>query len=83
VDLSRRIPVERFGTSSGIVLIDRRVASEEARVMIRQRGMTYSLIDVEAYGQYDRDLFIASLDDWGWFGKRAKQPQWYSGTTWS
>ena len=37
----------------------------------------------ERYRTYDRQLFIDTLDDWGWHGKLEEQPQWYSGRPWT
>jgi len=31
---------------------------------------------------YDRQLIIATLDDWGWFG-HSTAPDWYSGIPWT
>ena len=35
------------------------------------------------YSQYDRQLFIDTLDDWKWFGPDGHQPEWYGGKNWS
>lgn len=35
-----------------------------------------------SYLKYDRDLFISTLNDWGWHGVGAP-PTWYTGTPWS
>jgi CMP/dCMP kinase len=37
----------------------------------------------EGYRTYNRQLFIDTLDDWGWHGKVEEQPLWYSGTPWT
>lgn len=34
----------------------------------------------ESYSAYDRNLFIDTLNDWGFFGEANKKPTWYSGT---
>ena len=36
-----------------------------------------------SYGQYDRQLFIDTLNDWQFFGSEAERPTWYSGASWS
>ncbi len=36
-----------------------------------------------SYQAYSRELFVATLNDWGWFGEKGKQPSWYSGEPWS
>jgi hypothetical protein len=34
----------------------------------------------ESYAHYDRDLFIETLRDWGWFGDADARPEWYEET---
>jgi hypothetical protein len=41
-----------------------------------------SLLSDESYGQFDRELFVATLNDWGWFGD-GYPPDWYEGTPWT
>ena len=36
-----------------------------------------------SYRQYDRELFIATLNDWKWFGDETSKPNWYTGQNWS
>jgi hypothetical protein len=35
----------------------------------------------ESYSIYERDRFVATVDDWKWFGSGAP-PSWYSGNSW-
>lgn len=35
------------------------------------------------YGNYKRQLFIDTLDDWQFFGTDSERPAWYSGKSWS
>ena len=43
-------------------------------------GLFVSLL-ARPYSTYKRDLFLSTLDDWGWFGV-GKPPGWYSGQVW-
>jgi hypothetical protein len=36
----------------------------------------------ESYCEFDRQLFVDTLDDWKFFGPSHEQPQWYSGKNW-
>jgi hypothetical protein len=36
-----------------------------------------------SYDTYDRNLFIDTLNDWGWFGQPDTAPNWYTGAVWS
>ena len=33
----------------------------------------------KSYCKYDRELFIDTLEDWGWRGPMAMRPSWYTG----
>ncbi len=41
--------------------------------------MYCSEVDEEAYSQYNRELFVETLNDWGWFGDSSAIPEWYTG----
>ncbi|MCX6602279.1 MAG: hypothetical protein NTV52_01650 [Acidobacteria bacterium] len=36
-----------------------------------------------SYRVYERQLFIDTLNDWGWFGGEDRAPDWYTGEPWS
>ena len=36
-----------------------------------------------SYRKYNRQLFIDTLNDWGWFGDGGAKPIWYTGKPWS
>ena len=35
------------------------------------------------YRSYSREHFVATLDDWRWFGPSEEAPPWYTGKPWS
>lgn len=35
----------------------------------------------EIYEQYDRDTFVETLIDWGWYGAMSNQPSWFQELT--
>ena len=37
----------------------------------------------DSYRKYDREFFIATLNDWQWFGDKDQCPAWYTGKPWS
>jgi hypothetical protein len=41
-----------------------------------------SLLNDDRYRRFDRDHFIATLNDWGWFGN-GDPPDWYTGAAWT
>jgi hypothetical protein len=70
-----------FGGPRGMVVWpvagkdDRLVAAREAALYFSQLSASYSA--------FDRQLFIDTLTDWGWFGPDDDKPGWYTGEAWS
>jgi len=50
---------------------------------IRKANGYYGSNLAPSYRQYDRKLFIDTLNDWQWFGENAFRPLWYTGKSWS
>ena len=72
--------VSDFGGPIGTVA----VASETVcfRPILKQLGYFVSHL-FPTYRTYSREHFIATLDDWRWFGPSEKAPPWYIGKPWS
>ena len=72
--------VSDFGGRIGTVA----VASETAhfRPVLEQLGYFVSQL-FPTYRAYSREHFIATLDDWRWFGSPNEVPSWYTGKPWS
>ena len=61
-----------------------RETSEGQRELRQQAvalGTRWSVLG-PSFLEYDRDLFLGTLNDWGWFGVMAP-PSWYSGEPWT
>ena len=72
----------RFGTVEGTVVwlgdaTHRRRELEAADAV----GMAVSFLS-PTYEVYNRELFIDTLNDWGWRGE-TDPPAWYTGRPWS
>jgi hypothetical protein len=65
------------GTVTGRILGNESDSSES-----RSEAGYYSSNLSDSYRCYDRPLFIATLDDWKWFGRDEDRPAWYTGRTW-
>lgn len=37
----------------------------------------------DSYSTYNRNLFVETLNDWGFFGKESQKPTWYTGKGWA
>ena len=49
---------------------------------IRSRLGYYGSNLFPPYRIYDRQLFVDTLNDWGWFGRPGEEPPWYTGKPW-
>lgn len=70
-----------FGQAAGTV-VDW-IASGNQTAGLAVDGYYVSVMNPAAYALYDRDLFKATLDDWGWHGDPARAPDWYTGRPWT
>jgi len=72
--------VHRFGRRLGTLI---RVLHELSEKSPHPAGDDYYFsILGPAYGHYERQLFIDTLDDWQFFGPDPERPKWYSGKVW-
>jgi hypothetical protein len=72
--------IHDFGGPKGTVT--GRVALRDARNSRTECGYYASNLS-DSYRRYDRSLFIATLDDWKWYGSQGQKPFWYTGRNWS
>jgi hypothetical protein len=76
--LSAEALVADFGAPSGTIIVGLNAVSNHDGL-----GSDYFLSRLsETYRRYDRQLFAATLDDWGWFGQ-GRPPVWFTGKPWS
>ncbi len=52
---------------------------DRRQVVAKAESLYFSSLNPDVYGTFDRDLFIETLNDWGWFGAESNQPAWYTG----
>ena len=71
--------VKDFGGSKGTVVgvVDDRLDDCRAAQGYYSSNLTPS------YRSYQRQHFIDTLNDWGWFGPQELRPDWYTGKSWS
>jgi hypothetical protein len=69
--------VQYFGKNRGAVVL---VLGEPSETLAPTLHEYYFVSIVAAhYRQYRRDLFMETLNDWGYFGPRDLLPPWYTG----
>jgi hypothetical protein len=70
-----------FGGPAGMVCGT--LDTPAAHALAAERAGYYcSRINAESYSRYQRDAFIATLDDWQYFGPPAQRPPWYASHPW-
>lgn len=73
--------VEDFGCCNGTIVMS---IDNLAEFEIAKKYEYYcSALNPEVYASYDRQLFIDTLNDWGYFGVNSEMPDWYTGQPWS
>ncbi|TWU22370.1 hypothetical protein Pla52o_34260 [Novipirellula galeiformis] len=72
--------VKRFGRPHGTVVdvFSNQIGSGQLGESLLQDGYFYSLINPDVYVPYERDAFVETLVDWGWFDSQLNPPDWYS-----
>lgn len=69
--------VKDFGSKHGTLILS---ADDTTDFGIAEKhGYYCSALNTKSYDKYDRELFIDTLNDWGYFGDEANKPKWYNG----
>jgi len=72
-----------FGEANGMLLWTGSLTDDpmvqRVRDVARARGCTVAVVNPEVYSTYDRELFISTLNDWGFVGPPERRPEWYTG----
>jgi hypothetical protein len=67
-----------FGCPLGVVIAGRNCV-EEIFDISDALGYYSSGLSPYYYETYDRERFMETLNDWGWFGKKEDAPVWFAG----
>jgi len=72
--------VRDFGSVAGmLIFVSEKFEAEPWASVAKKNGFGYSCLG-SIYQSYDREEFIAALDDWQWIPKDRPPPPWYTGT---
>jgi hypothetical protein len=78
--------IHQFGRRLGTLITVLHEPSSSAKLSASDDYFTnddyFSSVLGSIYGEYDRELFIATLDDWQFLGAETERPAWYSGKSW-
>lgn len=70
-----------FGSRSG-TLLTCRFDSDDVCDIADLTDFYSSGLNPNSYEPYNREIYIETLNDWGWFGN-APPPTWYTGRPWT
>ena len=71
-----------FGSPAGTLLVCR-FDPDESSDLADDTDFFRSSLNPRGYEPYRRDLYIDTLNDWGWFGNKSNHPSWYTGEPWT
>ena len=71
--------VKSFGNENGTLII---TIDDMGEFNTAEKYGFYCSALSTYYNRYDRDLYIETLNDWGYFGLLEKKPNWYTGQFW-
>jgi hypothetical protein len=80
------IYIKHFGSKNGMILIPIEQYGNIDTIIINEiKRLKYyiSFINIDSYKKYNKQEFIDTLNDWGWFGFDEHKPKWYTGKAWS
>jgi len=73
--------IEHFGSKLGTLILSTDDMTEFNTA--EEFGYYCSALNPDSYSTYERENFIDTLDDWGYYGDTSNKPNWYSGQAWS
>ena len=78
--LSVDILVENFGSEKGTIIL---TTDDMDNFNIPEKyGYYCSALNPVVYSNYDKEMFVDTLNDWGFYGDESAKPEWYSGKPW-
>ena len=71
--------IKSFGSKKGTVFITTDDMSEFEFDTAQMFGFYCSALNPCCYNKYNKEHFIDTLTDWGYFGRSQSKPNWYTG----
>ncbi|HYV39094.1 MAG TPA: hypothetical protein VE988_25635 [Gemmataceae bacterium] len=68
-----------FGGPHGTLILELDDYGTAPQLVAQNLGYGWSCLNTGSYGCYDRDVWIETLDDWGWSGSTEHRPSWCHG----
>uniref|UniRef100_UPI00404AD330 hypothetical protein n=1 Tax=Gelidibacter sp. TaxID=2018083 RepID=UPI00404AD330 len=73
------IYIKDYGSPNGMIIT--RIGCEINPSEIEDKELFHSFLS-DTYEVYDRELFVDTLNDWGYYGEPSQKPDWYNGKHW-
>jgi hypothetical protein len=67
-----------FGSTTG-TLLTCRFDSDEVMDLSEETSYYQAALNPHCYEPYNREVYVAALNDWGWFGNENEIPYWFAG----
>ena len=77
-DIEFPVRISNFGREKGTIILDM-ADHEDLSKITGESGYYCSCLNTEVYSEYDREVFVDTLEDWGYFGSIRDRPAWYKG----
>ena len=82
-DPDRVIYLPDFGGERGTVVFAQDFGASDLKEfqtdVLDAAGYYFSILSLEGYSRYERELFLETLVDWGYFGPGDRAPEWLLG----
>ena len=78
-ELKFSLLIEQFGNELGTIVFS--IDDKTGYLRANEFGFYCSCISLD-YSNYNRKIFVDTLNDWGYFGKDSDKPDWYTGQPW-
>jgi hypothetical protein len=69
--------VKNFGGKKGTIIARHALFMDYP--IPKHKDYYFSAVNADSYSKYDRDTFIETLEDWGYYGDKANKPEWFNG----
>lgn len=69
--------VKNFGGKKGTIIVRHELFMDCP--MPKHMDYYFSAVNADFYSKYNRENFIKTLEDWGYYGDKASKPEWYNG----
>jgi hypothetical protein len=82
-ELKFKLLIESFGSNLGTLIFSMTTDSKVDIETAKEFGYYWSILNPDAYSVYEREHFIETLNDLGYFGEDSQKPVWYTGQPWT